>query len=75
MYDDGDVEHRVPLRFIQLLDKQPKGSGSGRGLKRKGCSSGRAELPKGARHLLREAPAVNKVLLLMPIRINSVAGR
>ena len=42
MYDDGDVEHRVPLRFIQLLDKQPKGSGSGRGLKRKGCSSGRA---------------------------------
>lgn len=43
MYDDGDVEHRVPLRFIQLLDKQPKASASGRGQKRKGCSKGQAE--------------------------------
>lgn len=37
MYDDNDAEHNVPLRFIQLLDKQPNTpSNSSNSKKRKG---------------------------------------
>ena len=38
VYDDGDPEHNVPLRFVQLLDKQPNSRAtSSKSHKRKGA--------------------------------------
>jgi len=39
MYDDGDMEQHVPLRFIQLLDKQPTTPLEARGMWFGICSS------------------------------------
>ena len=75
LYDDGDSEYKVPLRFIQLLDKQPSGSPgpSNRRGKRKGANTA-AEGTKACKRRLSPALQATDVPGKMSGERNSEVG-